>query len=98
MKTVNGKLAVQPYIMESLQTEKVNAFARVRQASRIVGLKMLAEGTVDGEVYPAGTTVFLTERSLNEEPWAKQTLRIKNDIGDDVEVMMIDSKFVVGVN
>lgn len=96
MKTLNNKLMIKPYVIESLKTEVTSGFASARQASRIVGIELLADGKVGDMEVKAGQKVFFEERTLNEDAWAKKKLTVALN-GVDTVVMLADAGRVVGV-
>lgn len=97
MKTVNNKLAVEPYTGHGLNAEVKGGFAFAKQANSIVGLVLVTDGKIGDLDLKAGQKVFFEERTLNEEQWAKKTLSMSVG-GKDVSVMLADATKVVGVS
>lgn len=96
MKTLNNKLAVEPYTGHGLNAEVKGGFAFAKQANSVVALTLKADGKVGDIEVKAGQQVFFEERTLNEEAWAKKTLLLK--IGnEEMVIMLADATKVVGV-
>lgn len=96
MKTVNGKIAVEPYTLESLQAEVKSGYAVMRQAVRVIPLKVVFSTEIDGTEVKSGSLVYFQERTLNEQAWAKTPLRA-NVGGKEYEFILADTSTIVGV-
>lgn len=71
-----NKFIVETYKEDrALKATVTNGFAMVSQKVQVKGLKLLAQASVaiNGITisYPAGSTVYVRESSLQSQPWAK---------------------------
>lgn len=95
-----NKFIVETYKEDrALKATVQNGFAMVSQKIQVKGLKLLAEAKVaiNGELlhYPAGSTVYIREASLQSQPWAKQAFTSDAVEG---EFMIVDQSHVEFVN
>lgn len=104
MKSINGKLLLEPYVSDgSIKADVRKGVAFVKQKSSLVGLKAVFSSTWtdrNGQVQSIepGTVVFFKEEDLHSQGWSKTLFNIdgmekKFIIADaNSAVMVLESK------
>lgn len=98
MTSLNNRFIVEPYVSSNKITthNPSGGFAGISQKMNVKGLKLLVDfnGSLQGiPVYlPKGSTVYVQESLLFEQPWAKKKYICDGLPGQ--EFLIVDAQFV----
>lgn len=96
MISVNNKLILEPYKGDGKIKASVNSgFAQIKQKSTLIGLKVLADASINAAnssfEITKGSTVYIEEEVLHTQDWSKRTYETE-DI--DGKFIMVDYHYI----
>lgn len=91
----NGKIILEAYEQTEIKTEKHLGWITPGQKSNLKGLRVLVQATLqDGTVIPTGSTAYIKEETLHNQPWAKNRLKSDTLKGEFILATMNDIEYI----